>query len=467
MPNNLVLGTPNAKQQEFLRSKVRYTSYGGARGGGKSWSVRFKSVLLALNYAGITILVLRRTYPELLQNHILPLNAILKGVARYKETDKTFYFPNGSRIIFGYCDTDKDVKRYQGTEYDVIFMDEATHFSEFVFACLKACIRGTNGFPKRFYLTCNPGGVGHEWVKRLFINREFRAGEKPEDYTFIKATVYDNVNLLEADPEYVAQLESLPPDLRKAWLEGSWDLFAGQFFPEWNPDVHVIEPIMIPKHWRKYVAMDYGTDMLACYWVAMDEKGNGYVYRELYEGRDNHKGANNAGHIASAAVERIKELTPDDEEIYMYLAPPDLWNKQSQTGRSTADTFRDHGITLTKVSNDRINGWMEMKEWLRVLPDEHGEPFTRLRVFSTCPNLIRCIPALQYDEKIVNDAAKQPHEITHAPDAIRYLCAWWTHSTEVTEQHEKAVWREDMWQDYHNADEAGKAYLIKKWGNPF
>lgn len=467
MQSNLILGTPNAKQKEFLLSVIRYTAYGGARGGGKSWAVRFKAVLLALNYAGITILVLRKTYPELLQNHILPLNAMLKDIARYKETDKTFYFPNGSRIIFGYCDTDKDVKRYQGTEYDVIFMDEATHFSEYVFDCLKACIRGTNGFPKRFYLTCNPGGVGHEWVKRLFINRDFRAGEKPEDYTFIKATVYDNVNLMEADPEYVAQLESLPPDLRKAWLEGSWDLFAGQFFPEWNPDVHVIEPIMIPNHWRKYVAIDYGQDMLAAYWVAMDEQGNGYVYRELYEGRDNHKGANNAGHIVSAAAERIKELTPDDEEIYMYLAPPDLWNKQSQTGRSTADTFRDCGISLTKVSNDRINGWMNMKEWLRVVPDENGDPFTRLKVFTTCPNLIRCIPALQFDEKIVNDAAKQPHEVTHAPDAIRYLCTWWTHAAEVIVQREKAEWRADMWQDYHNADEAGKAYLIKKWGNPF
>lgn len=467
MQSNLILGTPNAKQKEFLLSMIRYTAYGGARGGGKSWAVRFKAVLLALNYAGITILILRKTYPELLQNHILPLNAMLKDIARYKETDKTFYFPNGSRIIFGYCDTDKDVKRYQGTEYDVIFMDEATHFSEFVFACLKACIRGTNGLPKRFYLTCNPGGVGHEWVKRLFINRDFRAGEKPEDYTFIKATVYDNTNLMEADPEYVAQLESLPPDLRKAWLDGSWDLFAGQFFPEWNPDVHVIEPIMIPKHWRKYVALDYGSDMLACYWIAIDEHGVGYVYRELYEGRDNHKGANNAGHIASAAVERIKELTPDDEEIYLYLAPPDLWNKSNQTGRSTADTFRDYGISLTKVSNDRINGWMEMKEWLRVVPDENGDPFTRLRVFTTCPNLIRCIPALQYDEKIVNDAAKQPHEITHAPDAMRYFCVWWTHSAEVITKREKVEWRADMWQDYHNADDAGKTYLIKKWGNPF
>lgn len=160
MPNSIdvIMGTPNPKQQEFLRSKVRYTAYGGARGGGKSWAVRFKAVLLALNYSGITMLVLRRTYPELLHNHILPLQAILRDVARYKETDKTFYFPNGSRILFGYCDSDRDVNRYQGQEYDVIFMDEATHFTEYMFDRLKVCIRGTNGLPKRFYLTCNPGG---------------------------------------------------------------------------------------------------------------------------------------------------------------------------------------------------------------------------------------------------------------------------------------------------------------------
>lgn len=275
------------------------------------------------------------------------------------------------------------------------------------------------------------------------------------------------MNLLEADPEYVAQLESLPPDLRKAWLEGSWDLFSGQFFPEFNPDFHVIEPIMIQKHWRKYISIDYGSDMLAAYWYAIDDGGTAYVYRELYEGRDNHMGENNNGHIASAAVERIKEMTPDDEDIYLVLAPPDLWNKQNQTGRSTANIFSENGLPLTKVSNDRINGWMATKEWLRVVPDEMGNPKTRIKIFTTCKNLIRCIPALQYDEKIVNDAAKQPHEITHAPDSFRYFCVYWTNAAESISNKEKVKWREDMWEDYYNADDDGKNHLIQKWGNPF
>lgn len=444
MPNNieLDLGVPNAKQEIFLTLKNRNISYGGARGGGKSWAVRYKASLLGLYYAGITMLIMRKTYPELLHNHILPLTAMLAPIAKYKQQDKTIYFDNGSKIIFGYCDTDKDVNRYQGQEYDVIFMDEATHFSEYVYDRLKVCIRGSNDFPKRFYFTCNPGGTGHEWVKRLFITREYREGENPDDFAFVSAKVYDNVNLMESDPEYVRQLESLPPDLRKAWLDGSWDLFSGQFFPEFSPDVHVIEPRMIPAHWRRYIAMDYGTDMLAAYWIALDEHGNGYVYRELYEGRDNHMGENNNGHIASAAAERMLDVMEAGEKIELIMAPPDLWNKQSQTGRSTADIFDDHGLYLTKVSNDRINGWLAMKEWLRVTPDEHGERTAKLRIFNSCRNLIRCIPALQYDEKTVNDAAKQPHEITHSNDAIRYFCIYWTTAASVP------VERDDDYIDY-------------------
>lgn len=246
MPSEIVIEEPNDKQREFFLARARYVAYGGARGGGKSWAVRKKAQLMALKYGGIKILILRRTFPELRTNHILPLVADLQNVARYKEVDKTIYFPNGSMIIFGYCDTDKDVGHYQGQEYDVIFMDEATHFTEYMFDTLKVCVRGANDFPRRFYLTCNPGGVGHEWVKRLFITRQYRASERPEDYQFIKALVYDNKVLMEKDPEYVRQLENLPDGLREAWLEGSWDVFAGQYFPEFDARVHTCEPFAIP-----------------------------------------------------------------------------------------------------------------------------------------------------------------------------------------------------------------------------
>lgn len=468
MQNNITieLGVPNAKQEEFLLLTCRNVGYGGARGGGKSWAVRFKSSLLGLNYPGITMLIMRKTYPELLQNHILPLSAALKDVGRYKQQDKTFYFDNGSRIIFGYCDNNQDVNRYQGQQYDVIFMDEATHFTEYMYDCLKVCIRGTNNFPKRFYFTMNPGGVGHEWVKRLFINRDFRAGEDPAQFAFVKATVYDNVNLMEADPDYVKQLEALPPDLRKAWLEGSWDLFAGQFFPEFDQNVHVVQPFMIPKHWKRYRSIDYGTDMLACYFYARDEHGYSYCYKEIYEGKDNYMGANNAGHVVSEACRRILEES-GDEKFELTIAPPDLWNKSSQSGKSIATLFAEHGVPLTRVSNNREHGWMAMKEELKLFQNEFGEPVAKLRFFPQCKNAIRCIPALQFDEKKTNDAAIEPHEITHAPDSIRYYCVYWTTNTRVEEAEVMATWTKDLLEDYRNADAEGREWLIKQFGNPF
>ena len=155
----------------------------------------------------------------------------------------------------------------------MIFMDEATQFTEFQYSTLTACVRGANDFPKRMYLTCNPGGVGHALVKRLFVDRDYRGSEREDDYIFIRARVTDNPALMEKDPEYVDMLKNLPPSLREAWLMGNWDVYAGQFFTEFDRALHVVEPFEIPSHWRKYVAVDYGLDMLAAYLIDVDEVG--------------------------------------------------------------------------------------------------------------------------------------------------------------------------------------------------
>lgn len=404
---------PNPKQKEFLTADNRFVGYGGARGGGKSWAVRKKAVLLALNYPGIRVLILRRSFPELRQNHINPLLAETKGIASYRELDKTLSFPTGSVILFGYCDNEGDLRQYQGNEYDVIFLDEATQIPYEWFIQLTACLRGANSFPKRFYLTCNPGGVGHDWVKRLFIDRNFRGKENPEDYRFIPAKVYDNAALLEKDQGYVTMLENLPDDLRRAWLEGDWDIFEGQYFPEFRREIHVCEPFPIPSHWRRYFAMDYGLDMLAGYWIAMDELGQAWVYRELYR----------PGLIISQAAGEIREMTPLEEEISVWYAPPDMWNRRQDTGHSVADIFAGEGIPLVKASNDRIQGWMNVKEWLLPRPDQWGGESPRLKIFSGCINLIRCLPLLRHDPKRPGDCAAEPHELTHAPDALRYFLA--------------------------------------------
>lgn len=405
----LKLEQPSPRQREFLRARARFIAYGGARGGGKSWAVRQKALLMALYYPGIRLLLLRRSYPELRENHILPLRRMAGQAAEYRELEKTLSFRNGSRLKFGYCANAGDTLQYQGQEYDVIFLDEATQFTEYQFSTLTACLRGANRFPKRMYLTCNPGGVGHQWVKRLFIDRSYRPGERPEEYQFIPARVYDNLALMEQDPGYVRLLQNLPQGLREAWLEGRWDQFEGQFFPEFRRETHVCPAFEIPDSWARYFAMDYGLDMLAGYFIALDPEGRAWVYREVYE----------SGLIVSQAAEKILACRQRADRL---LAPPDLWNRRQDTGRSAAELFAEKGLWLEKAENRRQGGWLDLKEWLRLRPVPGGQqPW--LKIFDCCPNLIRSMEALRFSPDGQGDAATEPHEVTHGPDALRYFAA--------------------------------------------
>lgn len=409
---------PYPKQVEFFKSTRRYIAYGGARGGGKSWAARTKAVLLALNYPGIQIILLRRSLQELRENHVLPLMTILKDVAIYRDKDKEFIFPNKSRIKLGYCDAERDVLQFQGQAYDVVFLEEATQFTEFQFTTLTESNRSSgmmkDRFTPRMYFTCNPGGIGHAWVKRLFIDRQYRNKERAENYDFIPSTVYDNEFLMKNNPEYVENLENLPEMRKRAMLYGDWDAFEGQYFTEFSRDIHIVEPFVLPEHWQRFRVMDYGLDMLAHYWIAIDTQGFAYVYKELYE----------SNLIISDAASKIKEQTI--EKIKLTYAPPDLWNRRQETGKSAADIFQENGINLMKATSDRIDGWLNLKEWLKpfdTIDEQTGVTVktARLKVFSNCVNLIRTLPLLQHDEKDPNDVATEPHEITHAPDSIRYF----------------------------------------------
>ncbi|MEG2924074.1 MAG: phage terminase large subunit [Oscillospiraceae bacterium] len=451
MPTHYI-DNPNEKQRQFLIAQTRFVAYGGARGGGKSWAVRQKAMLLAAEFAGIRMLLLRRTFPELRENHILPLQKSLIGLATYKDSEKAFTFINGSRLKFGYCDGEDDVLQYQGQEYDVIFLDEATQFSEYQFEVLTAVLRGANSFPKRFYLTCNPGGVGHAWVKRLFIDKRYRKNENENDYTFIPATVYDNKAITQNDSGYVRMLENLPEDLRRAWLLGDWDIFKGQYFTEFRREIHVCETFEIPKHWRRYLTFDYGLDMLAALWIAVDGGGCAWVYRELYK----------SNLIISEAAAAIKTAQTADEP-YIILAPPDLFNRRQESGRSVADIFAENGLTLNKTGNERVPGWLAVKEWLHPVANEQtGEVRARMQIFPCCENLIRTLPALRCDEHVGGDVANTPHELTHAPDALRGFCTYWTQRAEAG-AGKKRRWTQDMWEDYWNANEEERAYLEDKW----
>lgn len=414
------IGELYPKQIEFCRATNKYICYGGARGGGKSHVSRIKMCLLAFNYPGIQILLLRRTLKELRDNHILPLQKMLKNIAIYKDNTKEFIFPNGSRIVLGYCDTEKDVLQYQGQAYEVIVMEEATHFTEFQFQTLTESNRMSGNLGKEFvprmYFTCNPGGVGHSWVKRLFIDKDYKTTETPSDYKFIPSLVFENKYIMEKDPNYVKVLENLPEDRKQAMLYGNWDVFDGQFFREFNRNIHVIEPFEIPLEWNRYIAMDYGLDMFAVLFVAVDAKGKAYVYNEIHK----------SDLIVSDARQTLKSIMRNHKYKAIY-APPDLWNRNRDTGKSTAELFFEGGIDLTKASNDRKAGWLNVKEWLKIKKvknEQTGEVYedSDIKIFSNCINLVRCLPQLQHDEKDPNDVATEPHEITHITDALRYFC---------------------------------------------
>ena len=214
METRIRIECPNEKQKRFLRDRHRYVAFGGARGGGKSWAVRTKAVLLAMKYPGIRMLLVRRTYAELMHNHVDVLRRMLQGAAVWNDRHKCLRFPGGSVLDFMYCAKDSDLDRLQGVEYDVIFLDEATQLSEKQMRTITACVRGVNGFPKRVYFTCNPGGQGHGYIKRLFIDRRYEPGENGEDYAFIQSLVQDNTALMKAQPEYLRTLEALPEKLR-------------------------------------------------------------------------------------------------------------------------------------------------------------------------------------------------------------------------------------------------------------
>ena len=399
----------SAKQKEFFLSETKFTAYGGARGGGKSYALRYKLLLMCLSYPGIRVLLIRRSYPELQENHIRPMRELLAAhpeVAVYHEKEKCFSFSCGSTMLFGYLSDRGDLLRYQGGNFDVVAFDEATQFDEYAFRVMSATVRGANDFPKRMYLTCNPGGVGHGWVKRLFIDRDFHMGERPCDYRFIPASVYDNEALMKANPDYVTQLESLPDALRAAWLDGKWDVFAGQFFSEFDEKKHVTSPFTFPKDTAFYCAVDYGLDMLAALFIAVTADGRAYVYDEIYE----------SDLIVSRAAAKICEKLRADMTV---IAPADLWGRGKDSGRSAAELFAEGGVYFTKLVPSRIDGWLSLKEWLA---DADGVP--RHRIFPRCKNIIRCLPLLLYDEDRAGDAATEPHEITHAPDALRYFASF-------------------------------------------
>ena len=422
----LTLERPNPRQEEFLNSACKYIAFGGARGGGKSWAVRTKAKLMAVRYPGIRMLLIRRSYQELENNHIRFLRRELSELAEYRAVARQFLFVNGSVLDFGYCGCDGDLDRYQGAEYDVIFIDEATQLQEEWLRQFAACLRGVNDFPKRIYYTCNPGGPGHGYIKRLFIDRRYEAGESPEDYLFIPARVTDNTALLRAQPDYLKQLQALPRKLREAWLEGRWDIFQGQFFQEFTDDpahyadrrfTHVIEPFPIPREWRIYRSYDFGyAKPFSCAWWAVDHDGVIYRILELYGCTETpDEGVRWTPDRQFAKIREIEDNHPwlRGRDI-QGVADPSIWD--TSRGESVYETALKYRLYFQRGDNRRIPGWMQMH--YRMSFDDEGYPM--MYVFNTCRAFLRTVPQLMFSATDVEDL--DTHQEDHVADECRYFC---------------------------------------------
>ena len=403
----LVLSQPTEKQAMFLAAKAKHIGYGGARGGGKSHITRDKSKRLCLRYPGIKVCIVRRTMPELRANHIDVLKQeIPVDIARYNQQDRKLNWANGSSIKFEYCDCDSDLMHFQGCEYDVIFLDESTNLLQEWIEKIVVCCRGVNNFPKRIYYCFNPGGPSHGFHKRIFVDRDFRGNEKPEDYVFIRALVTDNKYLMESQPDYIAFLENLPPKLRSAWLEGSFDIFEGQFFEE------------PPRGWTIMRSYDFGyhKPFSLGYW-ACDYDGVLYRILEIYGCTETPDEG-----VRWAPDEQFKRICEFENEhpwlkgrrIVDSVADPAIWD--SSRGESIADTATKYGIYFTPGDNKRVPGWMQVHYRLQF--DHNG--YARMYFFENCKAAIRTLPLMMYSQTKPEDLDTKLED--HCPDEIRYMC---------------------------------------------
>ncbi len=418
-------------QYEFIKADADEVLFGGAAGGGKSYGQLVDALLFALKYPLSHQLILRRTFPEL--EHSLIMNSLLiypTKIAKYQVSSRKWLFKNGSVIEFGYCAAESDVLRYQGAEYDVVRFDELTHFTENQYTYLLSRVRGTNNYPKQIKSSTNPGGVGHNWVKRRFIEgAEPNVAKKVEFGTrlFIPSFVQDNKFLMKADEGYISRLNQLPENERRALLYGEWDIFDGQVFTEWRnnssgyrtrQNTHVIDSFKIPREWRRFRAFDFGyAKPFAVSWYAVDYDGRAYNYRELY----GCTGEPDVGvrWTARKIAEKILELEKDEIKAGLKItgvADPAIWNSTGSSEGSIAEMMEKCGVYFDKGKNDRIAGKMQVH--YRLSFDGDGLPMIYF-FKDKCPNIIRTLPELKYDS--VNPEDVDTRSEDHLYDALKYF----------------------------------------------
>lgn len=369
---------------------------GGSRGGGKShWMISQLAADDCQRFPGLKCLWLRRE-GKANREHLNDLRlTTLKGVPhRYASQEGLLKFHNGSRIVCGHFQNENDIDSYLGIEYDIIAIEEATELQESRYTNIRTCLRSSKpGWRPRDYSTSNPGGIGHAWYKNRFI-LPFR--RKQETVTrFVPSLCQDNIF---NNSDYIKILEGLPGWKRRAWLEGDWDIQAGQYFSTWRESVHVLE------HWddRKaviwFAALDYGWSHYTTI-ILYAVTGDGKIVAVEEHGE---RKAVPAWHVQEFRKIMAKHGMTDFSRLQFFVAGSDIFATESD-GASVAAAYGDLGMPLTCAEMDRVNGWSEV---LRRLGDpDNGHP-PSLLVTRKCPKLIEQIPCMAHDPHRPEDVLK-------------------------------------------------------------
>jgi len=422
--------TLQKKQREAIKASESYpiVFFGGAKGGGKSYCIRARQTLRRLKYPKTKGLIVRKTYPELLSNHIRMFFVEYPMVkAWYNKAEKTIYWPNGSTTEFSYLQNTDDVYTYQGREYDDIDVDEVTQHEYEVIKILRSSLRTTNPAIKpRMFLTGNPGGIGHAEIKRIFVDRDFTPDENGHDYHFVQAFVRDNRALLDADPEYEERLKDLPIALRKAYLEGDWNIFTGQAFGEFSRHKHVMKPIIPSVTFAHYLSMDWGyseKSMFAGYLHAVikmkTEDGQNFQRVITYkEWAGNQKTPHEW-----AAIIYNDCITLGIKPTKAY-GDPAMFNTQTDGSKAISKLMLDKWKDLhtndlwtpfVRGNNNRIARVATVHNWLSLASDK----LPYWMITESCPYLIKTLPQLIYDENRIDDINTDSND--HGYDSCGYF----------------------------------------------
>ena len=409
-----ILFQPNAgPQTDFLAASETDVLYGGAAGGGKSYAM-LVDPLRYCHRPAHRALILRRSMPEL--RELIDKSRALYTRAfpgcKFREVEKIWNFPSGAKLEFGFLERDADVYRYQGQAYSWIGFDEITHLNtEFSWNYLASRLRTTDSeITPYMRCTANPGGVGAHWVKKRYVSPEEPntsfTGQDGLTRRFITARLEDNPYLAQ-DGRYEQMLKALPEVQRRQLLEGNWDVTEGAAFTEFDLDVHVIPPFEIPISWERVKGIDYGyASESACVWATIDPDDNTLIiYRELYK----------KGLTGEDLAVMLTNMELEDPYSVQGVLDTAAWNRTGTTGPTVGETLQKAGHKLRRSDKNRIQGKIQIHEYLRVQPN--GRP--KLQIFSSCPNLIKELQGLPLDKSNPEDV--DTHAPDHAYDALRYL----------------------------------------------